>query len=362
MSEVSFDTNKVKNYIIIAMTIAMLALGAFSFYSFNSWQDEINKLSAKDAQIQQLDTELGLAKSELLSSNELNQKYKDEIDHFPEELQKIINEYNLQLKSKDSLIAQLRNKVKGGKTRVVIIDRPESDGNNDGRGVTIEDEDGNKINPSEQIISYEWEENLGRFKLVDPDIFTPNNEEFTSSQHMKIVGHVLYGKNGQLQIRKVELQEVIPDGIDENGNIKYKNVPNSKVELVDSQFEYTNNLPLKKKNLLDVITLRPVATFDTAMTPGLGMEFANLGRLIDYANVGVNTKISADLTDPLGGSLQKSRMSVGLHYQFVPPLIDTNFAIGASIGVPFNDLRQPVFTIDAILFLTQDLSPFASEN
>lgn len=367
MSKVSIDTNKVKNYVMIALTVAVLLLGAFSAYTFHALQEEQIKLTAKDAEIQQLDTDLGLAKSRLLTSEELANKYKKEVDGFPDKLKNIIDEYDLQLKSKDTAIAELRNKVKGGRTKVVIkevpVPTPKPDGGSTGDStVIVEGPDGTPIDPPNQVIAYEWEEDLGRFKLKDPDIFTPNNEEFTSNQRMKVVGHVFFGKDGQLQIRKVELQEVVPNGVDEEGNPRYVLVPNSKVELIDSQFEYTNNLPVRKKSLFDVITLRPIATFDTAITPGLGMEFVNLGRLIDYANVGLNAKLSADLTDPLGGSLQRSRMSVGVHYQFIPPLIDTNFAVGASIGVPFNDLTQPVFTIDVILFLTQDLNPWNWEK
>lgn len=363
MSKLSLDTNKAKNYILAFLTIAVLLLGAFSAHTFYALQDEKTKLTAKDAEIQQLDTNLGLAESKLLSAEELNDKYKTEIDGFPEKLKKIVDEYDLKLKSKDTAIAELRNKVKGGRTTVVIKDGPAPNGNpGDGNSVDVKDSDGNPIDPPPQVISYEWEEELGRFHLKDPDIFTPDNEEFLARQHMKVMGHVFFGKDGQLQIRKVELQEVVPNGVDEEGNPKYVLVPNSKIELIDSQFEYTNNLPVKKKRLLDIVTLRPIATFDTAITPGLGMEFLNLGRLIDYANVGLNAKLSADLTDPLGGSLQRSRMSVGVHYQFIPPLLDTNFAVGASVGVPFNDLTQPMFTLDVILFLTQDLSPFNQDK
>ena len=358
MSKINLDTDKIKNYILTGLIVLVLLLGTFSAYTFNELQNEQIKLTARDAEIQQLDASIGLSRSRLLEVEELNKKFERDIAEFPERLQKLIKEHNLQLKSKDVAIAFLQSKVRGGHTKVVIKDSHGSNENTNSQSPIIEDIDGNPIEPPNQVISYEWEEKLGRFKLKDPDIFVSNNEEFQSNQHMKVIGHVFFGKDGQLQIRKVELQEVVPNGTDENGNPKFELVPNSTIALIDSQFEYTNNLPVKKKRLLDIITLRPIATFDTAVTPGLGIEFANLGRLIDYVNLGLNAKVSADLSDPLGGSLQQSRMSIGAHYQFIPPFVDTNFAVGASVGVPFSDLTQPVFTVDLVLFLTQDLSPF----
>jgi hypothetical protein len=78
--------------------------------------------------------------------------------------------------------------------------------------------------------------------------------------------------------------------------------------------------------------------------------------------LGVYTKLSADLKDPLKGSLQNSRIGIGINYHFIPPVIKTNFAIGAAINLPFNKLDSPVLTVDAILYLTEDLNPFVENK
>ena len=124
---------------------------------------------------------------------------------------------------------------------------------------------------------------------------------------------------------------------------------------------FPETVPISEKEkqwrLLDPITLRPVAFIDTALTPGIGLEVVNLGRWVPWANVGIVPKVAFDLSDPLGGSLQNSRMGVGVVYHLVPPLVNTNFALGASISTPFNDLGTMVFTLDATFYLTQDLFP-----
>ena len=92
--------------------------------------------------------------------------------------------------------------------------------------------------------------------------------------------------------------------------------------------------------------------------PGIGLEVLNAGKLADYYNFGLYGKLSADLADPLGGSLQNSRMGIGINYHIAPPWLKSNFAIGASLNLPFNQLNNPILTIDAILYLTEDLNPF----
>lgn len=331
----------------------VLLLGAFGAKIFYDLEDEKNKLTARDAQVQQLDTELGIAKSELNEVQELNNKYKEEISGFSEKLKEKINEYDLQLKSRDETITALRNKIEGGTTTTIVRGLREPVENNEACP-----------KPEELVIGYAWQDDLGRFHLEDPDIFVEGNEIFVSQQYLQVVGHVFYGKDGQLQVKRIEVREVIPDGEGLDGKPKYRAVPDADITLVASNFEYSNNLPVRKKGLLDIITLRPFVSFDTALTPGLGLELVNLGRLIDYANIGLNTKLALDLSDPLGGSLQRSRIGVGTQYQLLPPFLDTNIALGVGLSMPFDhigDIRHLTFTIDAIFYLTPDLNPFSSK-
>jgi hypothetical protein len=332
---------QIKTVLIIFLALATLGCAGAGAKLFYDLRVEESNLTAKDAELQRLNIKLGLSESKLLSEKELNNKYKNELDAFPEELKDKIKEYDLRIQSRDKTIASLKNKISGG-TTVVNIKKPD---------VVAE----GCLEPEEMVIGYAWKDNLGRFHLVDPDIFIKNNEEFTSEQYLTVVGHVLYGKDGKLQVRRIEVKEVVPDGTDNDGNQLYKPVPGANVKLVDAKFSYVNNLPKKESGLLEVFTLRPFVSFDTAQAPGFGIEWLNLGKLIDYANVGVNTKVALDILDIAGGSLQRSRLSLGLNYHLLPPLLDTNLAIGVGVGTPFNhfgSLDHLILSVDAIFYLT----------
>lgn len=326
--------DRIKNMALATMTVLIIIISLIALTQYNSSNKYSDQLTSKDEEIQKLNTDLGISESKILKESELNKKFKSELENFNREFGNIIDEYNLRLQSRDKTIANLNNKIKGGTTTVIINET-------------------NTVPEQPQSISYEWTNSDGRFKLTDPDIFIFNNEEFSAKQHISILGHILYGKDGQLQIRKVELREVIPDGIDKSGKVKYKNVGTSTIKLVDSQFEYTNNLPTQEKHLLDIFNLRLLVSYDTQLTPGLGLEFANIGNFVDYLNIGINTKVSTDLTNPFGGSLNSSRVGIGFNYKFIPPLLDTNLAIGVGLSTPFNDFGSKfILTADAILYIT----------
>lgn len=339
------EASNKKRIAVVIMVILVLVLGGTT-YTLSQEIDRIrNELTAKDAKIQELDVKLGISESTLMGVSELNKKYKDEIDAFPDKLRGIIDSYELKLQSRDRTIAALRNTIDGGTTVVEVISLPDPDEPNAGP-------------PS---ISYKWTDPLDRFHLVDPDIFVPDNEEFAYNQHVALKGHVLYGKDGKLQIRRVEIQEVVPDGQDSDGKPAFKPVPGGEMVIVDSTFEYAD-LGSKEKKLWDIIYPRLLVSLDaglklesvsTDVRPSIGVELVNLGRYIDYANVGLNAKITPNLDDPLSGSLLKSNVGVGASYTVMPPLVNSNFAVGIGISTPSNNLlNEWQITADAIFFVT----------
>lgn len=334
---------RVKNYVIIALVVLCTVFLGLTLKSIKDLSHAQNQLTSKDAQIQQLDTDLGLSKSELVEVDTLNHQYKNEIDGFPDKLKSIIKEYKLKIQSRDQTIAALNGKIQGGNT-TVIVEKPLGS---------------QPADPTAQVIRYEWHSKDNRFHLLDPDIFAKDNEEFTYNQFVSMKGYVYQGKDGKLQIRKVDIQEVIPY-TNEAGHTEYKPIDGPPIKIVDSNFQYTNSSS-KDKSLLDVITLRSFASFDTSLNPGIGVEWANLGRVFDYWNLGVNSKIVADVSDPLKGSLQKSRLDVGLDYQIIPPFLDTNLAVGISVGTPFDHFGSTdnlVLSGNAIFYITNDYNPF----
>jgi hypothetical protein len=306
-------------------------------------QDKIDALSLQieltnknhQLDIQTLNEDLGLADSQLTSQKALTEQYKSELTKKDVEFEKERQKYKLEIRSKDKIIAVLTGKINGGSSGTGGLVCP-------------------GLPPEKQpVVNYFWQDHLKRFRLDDPDILVQNNETFTYSQNIKVKGEVFKDKTGNLQVRKVSVEEVTS-----NGEI----IKDTKVSLLDSQFNYVNDkIEEKQKSLLDVFTFRPLATFDIALQPGIGFEIANLGRYVDYANVGVYGKVSADVSDPQNGSLQNSRLGIGLNYHFVPPFVKTNFAVGAAVNLPFNKLDSPVLTVDAILYLTEDLNPFVEK-
>ena len=141
-------------------------------------------------------------------------------------------------------------------------------------------------------------------------------------------------------------------------------MPDGKVTIADSKFEYTNT-PAEEEGWkwLDPITLRPVAVFDVvSLQPGAGLELVNLGRWIPYANIGIVPRVTLDATDVLGGSLQNSRLGIGAVYHFIPPLVNTNLALGVGVSTPFNDLGTWMLYVDLTFYLTDDLFPAAFKS
>lgn len=327
-----FLTEKQKNWSLVVLLLICAVMTGLLFFVYTQLNQERHQLDIYDAELQKLNTELGLAQSSLLTKEELVKKYRDEIEKFPLELQSLIKEYELNLSSRDETIVALKNQIKGGATTVVITE-PESP----------------EESPS---ISYEWRDPSNRFHLLDPDIFIENNEVFTSSQHIIIKGHVFQGKDGRLQTRRIDIQEVIPEGVNEDGSPRYRVLDDVDIAVVDASFEYVDLKEEHKKKLLDVLTFRGLVTFDSDLSPGLGLELVNLGRYVQWANVGLNLGISFDVLDIPGGSLSDSKVTAGAHYHLIPPLLDTNIALGLSIGLPFSNLTSPVLSLTAIFYLT----------
>jgi hypothetical protein len=326
------------------------ALGYLFFHSSQKLSEANTVISAHVDEIQEFDRKLGISDSNLRTKDDLVKKHKKELKALGKDFTKLTKKHKLDIQSRERTIAGLRGAVKGGNTSVTVSTPSTSTGEFTAV-IEVTKEMCNNV-----AIAYQWEDEKQRFKLKDPDIFKENDESFEYSQHFEIKGYVFTDKTGNIQVKKVELKEVSPVTRDGEETV-YEEVDGSDITLVSSKFEYTNKIQ-NEKHLFDMVTLRPIATFDTAATPGLGIELVNLGRYLDYVNLGLYGKLAFDVSDPLGGSLQNSRIGLGLNYHIIPPMLDTNFAIGASMSTPFNDIGQLVLSVDIILYLTDDLNPF----
>jgi hypothetical protein len=337
-------------YVLIALSMALLACTSILGYLFYKSSQKLHEanvvISAHVDEIQEFDTKLGVSESNLRRKEDLVKQYKKELGDLDKEFLDLQKKYDLDIKSRDHTIAGLRGKIRGGNSSVTTS-------NSSGEFTTVVEV--TKEMCDNQAIAYQWEDDKNRFKLKDPDIFEQDNEEFEYKQFFEIKGYVFTDETGNVQVKKVELQEVYPEN-KAGEEPEYKPVEGSNITLVSSEFEYTNKIG-NDKSLLDIVSVRPIASFDTAIMPGLGLEVINLGNYLDYINLGLYGKLAFDVSDPLGGSLQNSRLGLGVSYHLIPPFLDTNFAIGASVSTPFYDLGQPILTIDLILYLTDDFHP-----
>lgn len=340
------NLEKLKTGCIALLSILLLyfaALTTVQFENLNELQEDkslfeklfdYNKLTANKR--------LGLANTKLVQQEQLNNKYLQELTIKDKEFEEFRKKHQLEITSKDELIAKLINDLNGG--------------DSDTSGPCVKDKNNICI-----PVQYTWQDHLSRFKLVDPNIWIKNNENFKSSQMFRLKGQIFSDKTGSFSVRKVFLEEIYDSDPNKNG-IQVAKVPNSQIEIVDNNFEYVSELEKRKKHILDIFTFRPLATFDTTFNPGLGFEFLNLGRFFDYSNLGLYSKLSTDFNNNLVDSVINTRIGLGLNYHLIPPLLPTNFAVGASVSFPFTNLAQPMLSIDVMLYLTEDLNPFVSKK
>lgn len=331
-----------KNWKLIAFAMVVatnLLCATFLYFSMQHTAQLTQKLAEADtiasahvAEAQDFNARLGIAQSELIASKDLTAKYQAEITGMSSDFKALTGKYQLQLRSRDQTIASLRGQSAGGDTSVVVSNAPTQPGQ------VCEG----------KVISYFWKTSDGRFSLKDPDIAKKNDETFEYNQKFQITGYVFADPTGKLQIRKVELAEV-EQHAGPDGRLVTTKIPNTNPTIVDSRFEYTNKIELSKK-WTDVFHPRVLALFDTALHPGIGIEVLNLGHYWDWVNLGLYAKVGLDVSNQFS-NIQKSTMGIGVAYHLMPPLFDSNVAIGASVNLPFDDLRKPVFTADFIFYL-----------
>jgi len=354
-----------KQYLVLLLILCNVAFAstAYLFYeSYSSAKSELSELkvidNARISEIQNFNKELGRANSRLVTQAELASKNKIEIDNFKKEIKSQtdkINEKDLKIRSSEKTIASLKGTTYGGKSTVTIVSGGGDDRSSFETVVDVSEVCGEKL-------AYHWSDVHNRFELFDPDIGNSNDEKFSYKQMIRIKGIVLTDSTGKVQVKKVTAEEVVEIEGGSDGRTFMK-IDGGEVTLVDSEFEYSIE-PEKKEpfNLLGPITLRPVVGFDLPyMTPSIGLEVLNIGRWIPYVNLGLVPKFSFDISSISNGSfesLRKSRIGLGLVYQFIPPMVDTNIGLGISLGAPLDDISSLMLSVDLIFYLTQDLFPF----
>lgn len=324
-SFLSLINNKIFLWIVIILGIVgVFAFNSYRTSQFNAQLDTYKRqltgqLSDKEREIQTLNTELGLSQSQLVTQKELNKKLAADKDMINAEFEKFKKEHDLIIKSKDETIAQLRQQISGGQTNIDISDC---------------------VLPKDCVISYEWQDTYKRFQLKDADIFIKDNEIFNSSQIFVIKGEIYKQKNGFLETRRVQLNEVYK--VIENDKEVYRPIPESKIDILDASFVYTDSPDTDLNSRL--FTLR--------FFGGAGYNFNNIGvlgglEILHWKNFGLNSSTFFD-TD----SIKNSQGGLGIDYNLKIFNVPLNIAPGISIRTSFNNIfKHNNFGLDLIFFI-----------
>lgn len=285
------------------------------------------QLTEKERKLQEFNKELGIAKSELVTHKELVDRLKYDNEEISDAFDKFIEEHDLQIKSRDVTIASLRRKLKNGISAVDVGE--------------FCNQIGDKC-----VISYSWHDDLNRFSLVDPNIFKPGDEVFTTNQFFKIYGTIWKQKSGFLETRKLTLKELYKDT---DGT--YKEVPDAEAEILDSNFVYDSAPVITEEwEWTDLFTLRPVFLASVKFLPNTGdVEYGAGIEIIGYRpwGLGLNTHTSLNFNHP-----EEIGQYIGISYTPMFFDIPVNFGLSLSVGTPFVKFGQVVsFKVGALFYL-----------
>ena len=315
------------------LIVATLVGGFFLYSHFNGiFKNELTeqqqkyerqiagKLTEIEKQKQEFNKELGIAEAKILSEKEFKEKYKEEKEQVSKEYEAFKKKYNYKVASYEKAIADLKSKIAGGTTTVIVENN------------VCETEDGKK-----PVISYKYVSPHKRVALIDPDIFVEDNEMLEMKQRFKIYGETLVEKNGNLKTKRLVLTEVVEK---EDGS--YFEI--GKAEIIDYKFTYTVEPPdADKRSWIDknLDTFSMIGNVSYGYNSGLkfaaGIEWLNFKKI----GLGLTTGVSVEFD-----KWEKSGIDVGLSYK-IPR---TNIGLGINVGTEFTRIFNSYYVNGAIIF------------
>lgn len=286
------------------------------------------QLTDKEKALEAANDSLGIAQSKLMTQNDLIKAYEAEKIKTNADFEKFKKQYQLELDSYQDTIAQLQQQVHGGTTTIANGGQP--------RLPTDPKPDAQfdkPIDPRVSRLGYDWKSADGRFELQDPDVFSSNNETFKLQQNFRIVGEIYKEKTGFLKTERLSLEEVLPDGKNPDGTVKYKTIASAKI--VDSKFNYTEAAPNTWVPHKGVFGLWGVVSANLGLDNGLNPHFL-LGTGLEFLQwkglgVGVQTYLDTN-------AWKDSGFGVDLAYRPTIKGAQLNIAIDIGLATQF---RQP---------------------
>ncbi|WP_434384530.1 hypothetical protein [Melittangium boletus] len=273
-------------------------------------------LTAQEQRMQALNTELGLARSQLVSQGDLDRKYQAALQDKDKAFEAFRQEQALVLQSVSDARFQLQQRLQTG-SEVAQASAP--------------------MASPPPVISYQYTDKEGRFSLRDPNIWVEGDERVDFHQSFRVEGTVLAQADGSLMTERVQLFEVAPQG---DGQGPSRTLASAR--MVDAHFTYAH-APLREPSRANW-RWGPgwSATVGTSFRPDSPLRAGVSANLVRWSAVGLSAGVSSDFR-----ALQGSGGDLLLSY--APSLHGR--ALGVSLGggvhLPLAGPRRvlPTFTL-----------------
>lgn len=180
-------------------------------------------LTSREKEIEALNTQLGTARSQLVTSDELDAKYTALLTARDADFEKFRREHQLALKSISTSLFELKQRGENGMVEARVVSPPPS--SSPGAGMAPD---------AKPVIAYAYADKDGRVRLTDPDIWVQGDEDLEMEQHFRVKGTVVQQQDGSLMAQRIQLVEVVPDG----AAGQYRELVEAR--LVDANFTYAN--------------------------------------------------------------------------------------------------------------------------
>jgi hypothetical protein len=234
------------------------------------------KLTDSEKEIEALNTQLGVARSQLVTQDSLDEKYKALLTAQDAAFEQFRREHALALKSISNSIFALQQQTQGGTETAHEVTPPPP-------------EPGQSATPAARpVITYEYTDAQGRFHLSDPDIWVQGDEVLQMKQLFRVKGTVLQQVDGSLMTERVQLVEVAPE--EKAG--QYRQL--AEASLVDADFTYTN-APVEGPPR-GGLRFGPswMATLGTSFRSDALLRVGGSARLVRLGGFGLATGLSSD--------------------------------------------------------------------
>lgn len=268
----------------LAVMLGFMASGAYLYRRsasadwerrYAEYQRQLQgRLTEREKEVEALNTQLGLARSQLVTQETLERKYQSSLAKRDDALEQFRREHALRVESLSDANFLLQQQLRQGEGKAqAVLPSPAS------------------LKPgadaAQPVISYHYADKEGRLQLTDPDIGLPGDEVVELTQRFRVKGTVLRQEDGALMTERLQLLEVAraSDGT-------YREL--AEAHLVDASFSYVN-APLESQPPPGGHGLAGMVTVGTSLRAQGRLRFGASARLVRLGAWGLAAGLSSDL-------------------------------------------------------------------